>query len=312
MTNSWALSDVKNILLPTDFLENSEAAMAYAIAFADSLDATLHIVHVIDRSPHVETTRLDLEIERQKGATQEDVAEALVNDLVEKVSKSGIKAVGHWREGKVDEETLRLIDHLDIGLVVMGTHGRRKEDVVAHRSFYLRTIHEADVPVLAVKASAKTPTEGGLNLNASINRILCPCDLSEFSHAAVHVAAELCRQFKAELLLAHIVHTHEEYLALEGRGGKTGAEVDSQKVFNELLAAHGDISSSLHIVKGKPQEELIGICKEQNCDMIVMATHGHKPVVRYVVGSVMEWLVIDLCCPLVSIRPERLAERFPS
>jgi nucleotide-binding universal stress UspA family protein len=311
MTHSWTLSNVEHILFPTDFLEPSEAAKEYALALANDLNATLHILHVVDRAAHVETTRIDLELERRKGVTHEDVAEELVNEEVEKLAGAPIKVIGHWREGKVDEEILRLIDVLDIGLVVMGTHARRKEDVLAHKSNYLRTIHDADVPVIAVRRPEHGRAEAP-DLVTSINKVLCPCDLSEFSHDAVSVAADLCRRYDAELVLAHIVHTRKEHEALEGLGGKGGEQVNTQHLLDKLLEPHSDIRTKIIIAKGKPVPELIEIYKDQNCDMVVVSTHGRKSISQRLVGSLAEGLVVALHCPIVSVRPERVAERFPA
>lgn len=94
-------------------------------------------------------------------------------------------------------------------------------------SKYLKTIHDADVPMLAIKHPEH---EFVLldKLTLRLNRALCPCDLT-FSHQAVFVAADACRHFNAELFLVHIVHSYKKYVAMEDLPGEPAPEIHTQR-----------------------------------------------------------------------------------
>jgi universal stress protein A len=45
------------------------------------------------------------------------------------------------------------------------------------------------------------------------------------------------------------------------------------------------------------------LADELGVDLIVMATHGHKGLVRIVLGSVAERVLRDAKCPVLTLRP---------
>lgn len=308
---SWTMASVKNILFPTDFSHHADHTMPYVVAFAKNLGAKVHVLHVVDTSFRWEEQPYEAALQRRPGYTTQDEVEARVEEIAQEARDAGVNAERHWRQGDIGDEILRLIDEFDIGLVIMSTHARDKPELNVVGSKYLKTIHDADVPVLAIKhPEHEFVIEPESSL--SVKRVLCPCDLGAYSHQAVPIAADICRHFGAELVLVHVAHTYEEYMALEGLGGEPAARVDTFETLAHLTDAYGDVSSRIVAVKGKPEHDLAKVCKTENADLVVMATHGRKPLIRSIVGSVTERLIIDVPCPIMTIRPDLLAQRFAS
>jgi nucleotide-binding universal stress UspA family protein len=306
----WTLSRVKNILFPTDFSDRSKHARPYVRALAKELGATVHVLHVIDTSAHWEDQPYETELQRRPGRSAQDEVESQVDEIARAIEVAGTKVERHWREGDVRVETLRLIDNLKIDLVVMATHARLKLDVTVLGSKYLEIIRDADVPVLAIKYREREfvvePEE-----TLAIKRVLCPCDLTAFSQQAVPIAADICRHFKAELVFAHLVRSEEEMLAFHGFT-EPPASMVPYETLEHLAKAYGDIPTRIVGVKGKPQKDLAEVCRFEDVDLVVMATHGRKTLARNIVGSVAERLVVDVQCPIMTIRPELIAKRFPA
>jgi universal stress protein A len=149
-----------------------------------------------------------------------------------------------------------------------------------------------------------------------VRNILCPVDFSEFSKKAIRYASEIAGHFGARLIVQHTVPiptamipegpaviSTEEMLRmsraearkeLEGMISASGAEGAGTK--NVLVVVNaGDVKD--HIVK------TVG---EQNVDLVVMGTHGHKGLSRLVLGSVAEHIIHEIVfCPvLVVSRPQ--------
>lgn len=140
----------KNILVPTDFSEGSEAALDYAVALAAKLDAKVHLLHVVAL---------------QMFATDIGVAvtAAMVDELFDSNQKALDKLVAE-RAGKCafGPATLKAGDarleieaaakRVDADLLVMGTHGRRGFKRLALGSIAEATARIAPCPVLLVRA----------------------------------------------------------------------------------------------------------------------------------------------------------------
>ncbi len=140
----------KTILVPTDFSENAEHALDYAVALAAKLDAKLHLLNVIGMQM--------IGAEYGIAVTQsmvEDIMRGNQSALDKLVASRTAKAafgpaqleVGDARS--VIEATAQKI-HAD--LIVMGTHGRRGLTRLLLGSVAESVVRTAPCPVLLVRA----------------------------------------------------------------------------------------------------------------------------------------------------------------
>jgi nucleotide-binding universal stress UspA family protein len=56
------------------------------------------------------------------------------------------------------------------------------------------------------------------------------------------------------------------------------------------------------IKNGVPAETIVETAKEQNCDLIVMGTHGHGAITDVLIGSTAKWVVRQSLIPVLVIR----------
>jgi len=59
------------------------------------------------------------------------------------------------------------------------------------------------------------------------------------------------------------------------------------------------------IKQGGAWLEIIEYAKAENCDMIVLGTHGHGPVQHMLMGSVAEKVVRKAKHPVLVVRPDQ-------
>lgn len=150
------MAGIKKILVPTDFSEASKESLRYACMLADSLNASLHIIHV-NQNPYVPGGFLDSyvpppdlfeEIER---AASRDL-EALLT--AEQKNKYG--AVLVRRTGTAAQEILDYLrEEGDIDLVVMATHGRGGAARLMMGSVADKVVRAAPCPVLTIRESGE-------------------------------------------------------------------------------------------------------------------------------------------------------------
>jgi nucleotide-binding universal stress UspA family protein len=143
---------IDRILFPTDFTEGSAAAIPYAAELVRKFSARLYIIHVIvdiGRAtgwyvPHASTGELAKQMEK---SAKDQLDRAMLEEMrgypdIERALLVGSPA----------EEILRYAEKNNIGLIVMGTHGRKGLDKILFGSTAEKVVRSADCPVLTVRA----------------------------------------------------------------------------------------------------------------------------------------------------------------
>lgn len=144
------------VLIPTDGSDNAEAATPQGAAMVRTLDATIHVLNVVDLQAAggvFDAGGLRTEfIERLEDRGQEAV-DRVADELASRVSDVDIKtAVKRTTSHDAAARGIReYVETTSIDLVVMGSHGRsnlKRQLLGSVASSVLRTV---DVPVLVVK-----------------------------------------------------------------------------------------------------------------------------------------------------------------
>ncbi len=136
----------ENILIPTDGSTGAAHAAEHGLSLAASLDATVHVLSVVD------DTSLGLDVrstmsgqDREQAAT--DASEEVVSEAE---AYGGENTVQHIEHGTPIEAILDTIESNDIDAVVMGTTGRRGTDRILLGSVAEKAVRSVPVPVITV------------------------------------------------------------------------------------------------------------------------------------------------------------------
>ncbi len=121
-------------------------------------------------------------------------------------------------------------------------------------------------------------------------RILIPLENSKYDDVILDHIKPLAEDLLAELILVHVA---DGYAA---RMQKQLNLVDSEEIKkdraylhkreSELTLAGFKVNGFLRA--GEPSDEILAIAQQQNCDLIAMATHGHRFLKDFIFGSVAE------------------------
>jgi nucleotide-binding universal stress UspA family protein len=138
----------ENILIPTDGSPAARHAGEHLIEFAAALDATVHVLSVVDDTP------LGLDVRSTiSGKESEAAATDAVGTVVSAAEARGVSnTVRHIEHGTPAEVILDRIESDDIHAVGMGTTGRRGTDRILLGSVAEKTVRSAPVPVMTVAA----------------------------------------------------------------------------------------------------------------------------------------------------------------
>jgi nucleotide-binding universal stress UspA family protein len=142
-----------------------------------------------------------------------------------------------------------------------------------------------------------------------IRRILCPTDFSEGASEAISQASEFALQAGAAIYLVNVIpvlpalptdpnfvfkvpeyeralhadaHRHLEQLAQGLR---------AKRLETQTFVGHGDAAA-----------EIVRIAKQEQVDLIVIATYGKTGWRRFAFGSVTEKVVRLATCPVLTLR----------
>ena len=150
------MSEIKSILVPTDFSPGADIAMDYAIDMAAREKATIHFLHVIDGDSFVAAYPDGMLIELPGVREQlSDNANRRLDDYIEKCRAAGVTASKRVVCGRaapliVQEASSRYSD-----LIVMGTHGRSGFSHFLLGSVAERVLRLAQCPVLTIRETSR-------------------------------------------------------------------------------------------------------------------------------------------------------------
>jgi nucleotide-binding universal stress UspA family protein len=145
------------------------------------------------------------------------------------------------------------------------------------------------------------------------NRILVPTDGSELSANAVKAAVSLAKSLNASLVAVHVMPLFAAMVYPEAVMYSALTQEDFNKETDEeankaLAAASAEAQSAGVTCKGvknrfdQPYLGILEAAKSNDCDVIVMASHGRRGVKALVLGSETHKLLTHSKIPVLVYR----------
>ena len=293
------------ILVPIDFSGPSLKAIPYAVAISRQFGADVHLLHVTDVAQQPPPTLLTLPLVPQAEWNRRFMKR--LQALARKYRTNGNVSALEPRTGTAYEEICDAARELKADLIVIATHGYSGYKRAFLGSTAERVVQHSRCPVLVVRehvtrwnGAADPRTHTGFRLR----RILAPTDFSECSRAGFDYAAELARDFKAELQLIHVINPHlypfgDQYAALDPVQLMDKAAHAAEDQLRSM-AAGAKARYSVRVIHGSPPIQIRNAANE-DVDLIVISTHGRTGLGHILIGSVAEHVVRYAHCPILII-----------
>ena len=142
------MPSIKTLLCPVDFSQMSRAVLDYAVFMAQSHQAQLKLIHVVDQLHGFDSYKIlhmtDIEI------THEMERQARTQ-LKELVATLPIPATFDIRFGRAADEIVIQAKEDEVELIVMGSHGRSGISHLLVGSVAESVVRHAPCPVLVVR-----------------------------------------------------------------------------------------------------------------------------------------------------------------
>lgn len=139
------------------------------------------------------------------------------------------------------------------------------------------------------------------------DRILVPTDGSSETERAVAHAAELAATHGADLHGVYVVNS-ASFAGLpmetswESVDGVLREEGEAALSRAEDVAADHGVEMTTHLLEGSPSRRIVEFAEGEDCDLVVMATHGRGGIDRLLLGSVTEGVVRASSVPVLTVQ----------
>src|SRR5262245_9796774 len=262
--------NIKTILWPTDFSDDSRHAFDHAVAIAKWYSARIVALHARSHAMAMVGTGPAWPGDDAAGDEEEHLrneiarAAALGVDVTSALTKTPAAAaiVGYAWNHPID-------------LIVIGTHGASGFEHLILGSVTEKVLRKASRPVLTVPPRARATSV------LPFKRIVCPVDFSSSSLAALRAALSFAHQGGAELTLMHVLEEPDEDELFVARSYDVHRHraLREQEIMTYLTSLVPDAVRALRppnfrLARGKPYPEILNVAEAENADLIVMGVQG--------------------------------------
>jgi nucleotide-binding universal stress UspA family protein len=142
--------------------------------------------------------------------------------------------------------------------------------------------------------------------------MLVATDGSELSQRAVTYAISIAAAVNAKVTAIYVVQPVHLVVAAplpEAISQDFAARIDEQsqaalQFVRETAQKAGLTPNLVKVRNDEPHKAIIETARFSRCDLIVMASHGHRPVARFMLGSVTQKVLAESDIPVLIYRPQ--------
>src|SRR5215475_1428742 len=124
---------------------------------------------------------------------------------------------------------------------------------------------------------------------AKFSRILAPVEFSPRGKDTAQYAEALAHHFGAEVILLHVgIPQTDREPSAAGAEKWPELELSAEDTLVRRMMREGD----------DPARVILKVAASERCDLIVMPTHGHRGIRRFLQGSITAQVIHDAGCPV--------------
>jgi nucleotide-binding universal stress UspA family protein len=284
----------RNILFPTDFSANAQAALKYAAAFARHGGGRVLLFSVQDAK-----SAADLQSQ--------------VNELRDDPLLNGVDTEPIFVDGEPAGQIAQgAVDH-DVDLITVVMRGRNRLSRAFGSSIAEDIVAESPCAVLAVRPPQR---DFVADHQISLKRVLLATNFRPSSVAATQLATQVANQLGAELHAVYVIGDYFEQISAMFPEGGLAALTRLRSYVEERMGnfARAGGASGTHIAEGRPYQEIVKHAATIEADLIVIGTavHGSLFGNSQVLGSEIERVIRNAPCPVLCVPAARVVTPLPA
>jgi nucleotide-binding universal stress UspA family protein len=292
----------RTILVPVDGSPLSERALPFATRLAGPGSTLVLVRSTAERQLSVLEPWAVEQIVREQLAAPERVERELMA-LANQLRAQGLQVESHLSYEDPADSIAEAARGVDADVIVMSTHGRSGLGRWLYGSVADRVMRRAPAPVLLVPAACECvwPSDRPL-------RLLVTLDGSDLARYVLEPAAAFAEAISGEVVLLRVVEP-PEYTTLYGMppiSYDVEVELGRAREYLDVAAAKlrgRGVRVQVQADSGAPASIITAVAREQQVDVIAMATHGRGGLTRFLMGSVATEVLHRVATPMLLVRP---------
>ncbi|MFC1665969.1 universal stress protein [Pseudomonadota bacterium] len=297
----------KNILFFADGAMHPGPALERAVTLADSNNARLTVIDVIDE--HDSSPQIQSRIGSDLNEILREHRRQALEELVKPFNGSDTVIYIQVLSGTPFIEVTRSVISSRYDLVIKAA---RPPDGITERLFGSSDMHlmrKCPCPVWIDRPAAAFPYR---RILAAVNPVGDTC--GECDRLVMDLASSLALGESAELVVVHAWRVHGESILRSGRGRIPATELDQhiertwllhQEGLDKLLADY-DLSTRdprVHLLKGNPASRIQSLTKELKADLVVLGTVGRTGIPGFIIGNTAEEVLQTTTASVLAVKP---------
>jgi nucleotide-binding universal stress UspA family protein len=302
---------LRSILVPLDGSQFAEEALPLALRIANRAGASLEILRVRELYALQDSHACWAPYDPAAEAAFKQQEQAYLDALVERLQTiAAVPVTCALVGGLVEGAILRRARTKPADLIVMTTHGRGPLTRFWLGSLADDLVRHGPTPILLVRPQ-EAPHE--LRPKPTSRRVLIPLDGSELAERVLEPATALGSLVDAEYTLVRAVEPHSfldgcavmaEPGAIEkAREQRTAVAQTYLDGVAERLRIKGLCVHTQVVVGESAAAAVLAVARDQNIDLVAIATHGRGGLTRLLLGSVADKIIRRTFTPVLVYRP---------
>lgn len=300
---------LQRLLVATDGTPACDRVVAFAIALARKRGGEMLLCYAIDHARAIvqsSATSTGFSMGMQLVEALDDAARSILADAAKRAQDAGIPVTTIVLEGRSAQAIVTCANERHVDAIVMGTQAKAGLD-----RFFLGSTAEAVLRRTDVPTFVLPPTLTGGDVD--FDRIVVGVDDSDPSDAAAAFAIDLAYVSASKLTFCAAIQTANLLEEAAANGYDRMSMLDEfRKSAAATLAAQAEcanargVDAKTLILEGDPTEMILKATETHNAGLIVLGTHGHRGLRRFLLGSVAEGVVRASPVPVVVLRASHL------
>jgi universal stress protein E len=280
------MPDTLNLLIPLDFLPESESALEYAVAVGKSLNARLHLLHILEEeSPLYRIVISDKQREMIRLGASEKLDELAEKHLV----SESISYTRTVLQGKVYDKIIETARKTAAHIIIMGRtdSSDMKKNITGTNTMHI--IKQANVPVITLRNKPKHP---------GCSHIILPLDLTKQTIIKASNAIIIAKLLNARITVISFLPDKRRSIEI-----KFIQRLDEiRNTFNKL-----DVSCGVRLIPCSEEnlhKRLNKAVAEMKGDLVMIMTQQELNFTEFFIGSTAQEIINKSDFPVMSINPK--------
>jgi len=301
-------TELKSVLIATDFSKASDKPLRHALAIARHYGAKFYLTHVLSSVGYTLAGPQALELASEATARE---MQQLEHDLVENGSMAGLDHEFIVRQGHVWEELQAVIAQKQVDLVVVGTHGRRSLGKLLLGSVAEQIFRHANCLVLTVGPGSLL--DSPLENTRAFRSFLFATDFGPASVHALPRAISFANHFGVKLVLLHVAPIapvpegfHWSSTTGDVRRMRDDARWTALKRLEKLIEENAPlrVQPEFMVKFGMPGKMILQAAQTLGADLVIMGLHrsGHIDTASHLPWDTAYHVVCGATSPVLTVR----------